>query len=203
MATKLLKIPDYCEIFEFKLVEELYLSDPLDIHFGKCTVIGRLARDETFYYLENIQLKFMNKEYQLSTGFVRLILLPVIKPNNFSVGAFAEVHGEAVFWRSDLGWNELGPNLPKSTRDLIVDQRRHHIKLNDLDSQMILDAKEIPASCLNDHDTKFAMEQFKLTWKPAIHVFTINIVDEAEELIHCNLKMRLLRKKHKLMTQMS
>lgn len=201
---KILKIPDYCDNFEFKLVEELSLSDPLDLHYGKCTVIGRLACDAKSHYLENIQLKFMSKEYQLPTGSVRVFLLPDSKLDNFVSGAYAEVHGEAAFWRTDLCWNERGKDLPKTTRDLIVDMRRHHIKFNDLDSQAILDAKEIPPDgCLTDDDVKSRMEQFKSIWKPAIHVYTINIVNEAEELIHCNLKMRLLRKKYKLMTEVN
>lgn len=204
MASKLIKLPDYCDTFEFKLVEELSLSDPLDLHYGKCTVIGRLARNHKFYYLENILLKFMNEEYQLPTGCVRVVLLPVSKPNNFIAGAMAEVHGEAAFWRNDLDWDERGNSLPKTTRDLIVDQRKHHIKFNDLDSQAIVDEKEIPANgCLKDDDIRGSMTLFRNMWSPAIQVFTMNIVNEAEELIHCNLKMRMLRKKHKLMTEMS
>lgn len=203
MASKILKIPDYCDIFEFKLVDELSLSDPLDFHYGKCTAIGRLARDETSYYLENIQLKFMSEEYQLATGSVQVFLLPSSKPNNLVTGAFAEVHGEAAFWRSDLDWEERGHNLPKTTRDLIVDQRRHHITFDEFDSQAIVDAKEIPSKCLKNDDMNITLEQFKRIWKPSIHVYTINIVNDAEELIHCNLKTRLLRRKHKLMTEMS
>lgn len=204
MASKILKIPDYCDIFEFKLVEELSLSDPLDLHYGKCTAIGKLACDETSYYLENIKLQFMKEEYQLPTGSVRIILLPVSKPTEIKIGACVEVHGEAAFWQTDLSWDERGNNLPKTTRDLIVYLRRKYIKFNDLDSQAILDEKEIPDDhSLKDDDIKETMTQFTCSWKPAIHVYTMNIVDEAEELIHCNLKMRLLWKKHKLMTEMN
>lgn len=198
MASQILNIPNYCDIFKFILVDELVFSDPLEFHYGKCSVIGKLAFKNDSYYLQNIQLKCIAEEYQLPTGTEEVLLLPNTRFDNFQNGAFAEVHGDAVFWLKDTNWSQRSNKLPKTTKDLMTNLRTKHLVFNDEDSQMILDEKVIPADCchLDEDAIQKSLEIFSSTWMPAIQVLTMNIINDAEALIDVNLRLRLLMKEH-------
>lgn len=55
-------LPKYTNYFKFLLVEELALLDDIcKIHYGRCTVIGRLQFVSVGYILENIRLTQLPK----------------------------------------------------------------------------------------------------------------------------------------------
>lgn len=202
MALKLLNLPDFCDNYKFKLIEELIYSDPLDYHYGKCKVIGKLAFENDAYYLKNIQIKCTDENYQIPTGTESILLLPSAPPKNFVNGAFAEVHGEAVFWRRNLNWNQHENQIPKTTRGLMIELRKKHIIFID-GSQMIIDRKIVEEGdyLFNENNFEESKHKFKSEWMPAIQLYTMNIINDAEDLIECNLRMRLLLKKHRQINQ--
>lgn len=54
--------PAYSRFCKFLLVEELSLVDDYrHLHHGRCTVLGRLQRDEQGHHLENLRLQHLPK----------------------------------------------------------------------------------------------------------------------------------------------
>lgn len=197
MASKILTLPEYCDIFKFMLVEELVLSEPLDFHYGKCAVIGKLSQKNDKFYLQNIQLKSIAEEYQLQTGTVEILILPLRgERHNLVDGATAEVHGEPVFWRKNVEWSDSSKALPKTTRDLKSNLRRDFMNFIEPDSQLLKDVDEIPANCcsLNEDGINDKIKKLKIFWEPAIQMYTMRQINRAEEVIDMNLRKRLLLK---------
>lgn len=191
MASKILRLPDYSRSFKFFIVEELvFFESPFDFHYGKCSVIGKLFSRNDLWYLQNIALMCLGKEYCLKTGSIEILLLSTAyrkkagdqtSLQNLINGSFYEVHGETVFWNT-IDSSSL------TISEFITQLRIQHLAV---DEDFYL--KEIPESSfqLDENDIKQYTEQFLETNIPAIQVRTINEIDKAEELIQSNLKLRL------------
>lgn len=206
MASKILHLPDYCDLFKDFLVEELmFYESPFEFHFGKCSVIGRLSIRGNLHYLQNISLSCLDKEYRLKTGAVEILLLPTnyrSNPTDYSSfrhlvdGLFYQVHGETAFTpkkdKVDL------KSLTVNTMEMTIKLRMKN--LNFTESAGSYDAKEISMHSitqLNEDDVQRDVNEFEISHIPAIQVHTINEIDKAEELIHTNLQLRLLRNKRR------
>lgn len=203
MASKILHLPEYCKLFKEFLVEELiFYESPLVYHYGKCSVIGKLCQRNQSYYLQNISFVGLDKEYCLKTGAVEILLLPtnyrsnsgdVSSLQNLVNGSFYEVHGETVFFSLT---NDPKPSV-KTTEELIKNLRLKHLLITGDNSST--DDKIIPRGSCAFSETEVAadLEAIKKRYTPAIQVHTIREIGQAEELIQCNLQLRLMRKKRR------
>lgn len=206
MASKLSRLPDYCNLFKEFLVEELVLYEsPYDFHFGKCSVIGKLSVRDGLHYLQNISLNCLDREYRLSTGSVEILLLPTnyrSNPSDLSSfrnlvnGSFYEVHGETAFTPKhkpvDL------QSMTVTTMEMIIRFRLRNIFFTE--SIGTYDSKHIPVESLSqvkDSSVERDEKEFEATHVPAIQVHTMNEIDEAEQLIQSNLQLRRLRNKRR------
>lgn len=204
MASQILHLPDHCKLFKDFLVEELiFYKSSFHFHYGNCSVIGKLCRRDNLCYLQNISLSCLNKMYCMKTGAVEIRLLPTgyrSNPGDLSSfrslinGAFYEVHGETAFLRNDV------PNaVPITVAEMMINQRMKHLSFPDGNSGNF-DLQDIPSdSCQFDKNAiQSDIEQFQTIHIPALQVHTMNEIDQAEQLIQCNLQLRLLRNKRQL-----
>lgn len=139
----------------------------------------------------------------MKTGAVEIRLLPTgyrSNPGDLSSfrslinGAFYEVHGETAFLRNDV------PNaVPITVAEMMINQRMKHLSFPDGNSGNF-DLQDIPSdSCQFDKNAiQSDIEQFQTIHIPALQVHTMNEIDQAEQLIQCNLQLRLLRNKRQL-----
>lgn len=204
LASKILHLPDYCNLFKELLVEELiYYESPFEFHYGKCSVIGKLCRRNELCYLQNISLVCLDKECCLQTGAVDILLLPTSYQSNKTDkssfrnlvdGSFYEVHGETVF---SLASDITSP--VKTTEAMIRSLRMKNLIIIENSEMNILEIKDIPEDSCTFCETNVEadIEKFKQHYRPAIQVHTMNEIDQAAELIHCNLQLRLLRNKRR------
>lgn len=208
MALKLCHLPDYCDLFKEFLVEELiFYESPFAFHFGKCSVIGKLCIRDSFHYLQNISLRHcMDKEYCLKTGSVEILLLPTnyrSNPSDLSSfrdsvnGSFYEVHGETAFTpkhkTADLN------SLTVTKMEMIIKLRLNNLIFTE--SAGNYDAKDIPVESLgqvNESDVERDVKEFEAMHVPAIQVHTMNEIDDAEQLIQTNLRIRGVRTKRRV-----
>lgn len=205
MASAILHLPKHCNIYQNLLVEELvFHKSPLNYHYGKCSVIGKLVYDEVFdkYFLENIRLRCLDKKYQMKTGAIRIRLLVQSRPEQTSIGSFAEVHGETGFVRPsesefNLQTGKQNTVEMKTTVDFIKRMRIGFLKFNEETQGVRNSDDDIDAdTCqINQRGLDEFLETFPVNFEPVIKLFTINIIDQAEELIECNLKMRMVMRK--------
>lgn len=202
MASQILHLPNHCKLFKDFLVEELiFYKSPFDFHYGNCAVIGKLCRRNNLCYLQNISLSCLDKNYCMRTGSVEIRLLPTCyrsNPGDLSSfrslinGAFYEVHGETAFLCKDVS-----NSPPITTAELMISLRMKHLVFEDgtsniNSSNQQFDVKDIPSECcqINEAAVIEELEQFKLSHIPVIQVHTMNEIDQAEELIQCNLLLR-------------
>lgn len=204
MAAKILQLPEYCHLFEDFLVEELIFYKSLfEFHYGKCSVIGKLHLQDNLCYLQNISLSCLDEKYRLQTSKVEIRLLETsyrANPSDLSSfgsnlvnGSFYEVHGETAFL------NIHTPNAPPITvAEMIINQRMKNLTFDE--NVININDKEIPSnSCqLNEVAIQQDVDQFAAIHIPVVQVHTMNAIDHAEELIQCNLQLRLLRKNRQL-----
>lgn len=192
---KLLSLPKYCDTYRFFLVEELlFVRSPLDYHHGKCSVIGAVVFKDGNYYLENICLRAIGKEYQIPSGSLRILLLLDKVLEDKCINSFAEVNGEAVFWRSADDTNTHLAAMPKTTVDLIKMTRSMHFRPAKENNEVQFDADHInKEECVYDEDKiKQYLGDFDREYVHAVKVHTLNIIDIADELMYGNLKLRRL-----------
>lgn len=52
---------DYCDFYKNLLVEELAYIIPSRLHYGKCSVIGRILRSGEQCYLESVTLDSVDR----------------------------------------------------------------------------------------------------------------------------------------------
>lgn len=194
IETKLLKLPKFCDIYRFLIVEELiFVETPLHFHHGKCAVIGRIAIDDGDYYLENIRLNALNKEYQVPTGSLRILLLLNKGLSDRSVNSFVEVNGETVFWRKTEGTTHHSKIIHKSTIDLAraIRSKLVHLKDEADESHEFYDKQISIEECTFDEDKiREYLKSFSEKYVHAIKVHNMNIIDSAEEVMCCNLQIR-------------
>lgn len=202
MASKILHLPDYCNLFKDFLVEELIFHEsPFEFHFGKCLVIGKLCRRNNLCYLQNISLGCLDEEYRLKTGAVEILLLPTSyrsNPGDMSSfqrnlvnGSFYEIHGETAFIPQCESVDLASSSI--NTLEMVIKLRINNLQFHE--SHGGYDLRDIPAhSCdFNEIDVQRDVDEFQKNHVPAIQVHTMNEIDDAEALISTNLQLRLMR----------
>ncbi|KAH8288913.1 hypothetical protein KR054_012041 [Drosophila jambulina] len=162
--------PKYCHYFKTLLVEELVLeSDYRNLHYGQCSIIGRLRVAEHFR-LENVRVRTLPEDCCLPEGAVSLLLLGLTydkaTEQRVSNGCSCILRGEVVLC------NVLRHNSPTLTA------RGIHEQLACLGDDLLARQK-----LLND---------LKLTHKPAIDVWFAQKIDETDELLSQRLEIRRL-----------
>ncbi|XP_055305115.1 uncharacterized protein LOC129569908 [Sitodiplosis mosellana] len=210
MASQILHLPVHCKLFKDFLVEELiFHKSPFDFHYGKCAVIGKLCRRDNLCYLQNISLSCFDRNYCIKTGAVEIRLLPTSyrsNPGDLSSfrglinGAFYEVHGETAFLHKDA---PVTAAVPITIVEMMINLRMKYLVFTDGNSNscnssnQLFDLKDIPSDYCQLNETAILedVKRFKTTHVPVLQVHTMNEIDQAEELIQCNLQLRLLRNK--------
>lgn len=195
-------LPKFCDFFRFFLVEEIALwNNPITLHYGKCSVIGRLINDKNGRLcIENCKILSISKEYQLDDG---LVLLPVLVndicekvpiPKN----VYAELYGEVVLLKkNNCAINDEKESLTNSC--ILMEQVRA------LQIQMEADCglpKREPSG-FGDSGMKSKIRmalkclvnKFKNTYEPTLQLYSFQVIDQPHELIACNLEIRAHREK--------
>lgn len=200
MASKILHLPDYCNVFKEFLVEELvFYESPLDLHHGKCSVIGRLHERNNLWYLQNITLNCVDKEYQLPSGAVEILLVPTNYHadgastfQNMVSGWFYEVHGETGFYSQSDGHQK-----PFTVAEMIIKLRIAHMTFNE--SMTDYELPDIPrnACTFDEAIVQRDIENIGKTFVPCIQVHTSNPIEHPVELLQTNLELRLLRQRRR------
>lgn len=195
------QIPTYCEYYKNLLVEEIhFLPNPIKLHYGKCAVIGRLILDQRKYYIENVKLNFLDDKCRLQTGDIRVLLLPSTETEAMPIGCLVEIHGETVAWLADeeFARNKVQDDIPVPTtsKDLILHIRDMQHQLEQAKSLPLRQPTGMNDKSMNS-SVKMALRkelsEMEKNYVPAIRVVTCKCIDQAEELIHCNLELRLIR----------
>lgn len=208
-TNKNFNIPVFCDHYKHLLVEELvYSPNPAYLHYGKCSVIGKIAFENGKYLLQNIKLSCLDEAYRLPTGAINILVLPPKRNDDLlPVGQFVEVFGEIILWDHRISydlpkWHENN-SLPETPCSLILHVREKQIQLEK--------DKGLPArnpSGMNDQSmhssVKMALKKelhdLKERYEPAIQLHSFKVIDQAEELITCNLELRAVQiKKRYLM----
>lgn len=195
-GSKLLNVPEYIDIYRFFTVEELALESPLDYHHGKCSVIGRVVFVEGHYYLTNIRLQHIQPKYQVPSGQLRILLLFTDGPSN--INRTVEVSGETVFWKRADDTKEYPTKItPKTTAGLV-----HRIRSTFVHSHTDSDYDTTSQDHLSQGECEFDedkigeyLDEFDISHVHAIRVHWVREVDEPDELIYYNLKIRQLMRR--------
>jgi len=109
-----LELPKYCEFYKHFLVEEIhYIKRPIDLHYGLCSVIGRMCHKNGQYKLENIRLSCLDKTHRLHTGAVSILLkVPDNLDPPLPLDEYVEIFGEAVFQkRNECSRNDVNRSI--------------------------------------------------------------------------------------------
>lgn len=202
MASKILHLPEYCNVFKEFLVEELvFYESPLDFHHGKCSVIGRLFERNNLWYLQNITLDCVDKEYQLPSGAMEILLVPtsyhansngVSTFQNLNSGWFYEVYGETGFY------NQCDEHQkPFTVAQMIIKLRIEHMHFDE--SMADFEQPDIPANaCTFDvAAVQRDIERIGATFVPCIQVHTSNPIEQPAALVQTNLQLRLIRQRRR------
>lgn len=202
-------IPAYCDIYKQLLVEEIYyLASPTNLHHGMCSVIGKVTFKDDRYLLQNIKLSTIDKAYRLPTGAISVLIIP--RQNTYPplpIDHFVEIFGETILWEREKNSFQISTNdsyersLPKTSAFLIHQLREMQV---DLERSRGLPARD--PTGMNDKSMnstiKIALRkeinEMRQKYEPAILVDSFKIIDEADEVIMCNLELRAVQiKKHK------
>lgn len=196
IAPKLLNLPEYHDIYRFFIVEELVLVEsPLHYHHGKCALIGRVAFEGGNYYLENIRIRNIRPQCQIPSGQLRILLLLAEGLGDGVIKSTVDLSGEAVFWRrADDTCNHSTSILPKTTVELVRKIRSHFFRFHEESNFDVCNLDHISRdACEFDEDKVWGfLEAFSTEYVHAIKVHSISVVDDADEVIVWNLKMRKL-----------
>lgn len=193
------KLPEFTENYKLLLVEELVLvRHPAVLHWGNCKVIGRVQHENLRYFLENIQLECFGKEYKMPTGAVNILLLTSTSDKPLPVGRMAEVYGQIVLCdKSDISnRGSLADQrnvIPTTTSCHLMELIRD--KLSELEDGRQSTGMDDPRMDANvKAEMRKYLVQLKSQYEPAIHIMHVNAISDAEELITCDLGLRLIDK---------
>lgn len=192
--------PQYCEYYKHLLVEEIhYLKHPIDLHYGLCSVIGRMSCKEGRYELENIGLSCLDKRHRLHTGAVT-ILLKV--PGNLNPplprDEYVEIFGEAIFEERDEYDKNDGhrrfAGLPANSGDLIHKLRIIKTEV-EREEQGKSESQQGDTDVLINTAINRKLDEWRIKLEPAILVDSFKAIAEAETVILCNLQLRAVQMK--------
>lgn len=174
-----LELKPYCDTYQQLLVEELYyIPAPHRLHYGMCSVIGRLTFDNYRYQLQNIKLSCFDERHALPTGAISVLILPNHDSELPLPNQYVEVFGEAVLVERGAIHNGLTAHTEPPMSSAILTEKliEMQVKLNADNATM---QREIDAM-----QTKY---------EPAIYADSFKVIDEAERVILCNLELRMIR----------
>lgn len=178
----------YCDFYKHLLVEELYyIQSPLKLHYGLCSVIGRITFQNYRYLLQNICSSFLGGT--LPTGAVSVQILPRHHTEMPLENQYVELFGEAVlldknytntgdYTEPPLTSGFLVKKLARTKEQLEIDQEMQRLS-TDNDAVDVLLQREIDA----------IREQYE----PAIYLDSFTVIDSAAEVIQCNLHLRAIQ----------
>ncbi|XP_055546238.1 uncharacterized protein LOC129730715 [Wyeomyia smithii] len=180
-----LQVPVYCEHYEPLLVEEIALVEhPTMLHYGKCAVIGYLKRSSDM--LDSLMIPSLPNDLQLPDGTSQLQLL------------FENYHGP-VYSNSTVrvygcvSLNASPEIAVRSSKDIICYFRQ-------LKTEIDLKQIETPLSeCRFQKEWNLASNMYK----PVLDVEYYETVQQAKEVISCNLRLKRINKHLELVTQNS
>lgn len=196
--------PVYCDVYKHLLVEELYyLPTPADLHYGLCSVIGQIKFENHRYLLQNIKLSCFDKAHSLPSGAISVLIIPRHDKRLPTINQYVEVFGEAV-----LADREAVGNGPSADTQLPLNAAFLRQELSELQVQLERDQElpERPPTGTQDNMMnaahKFALErrinEMKNKLEPAIYLDSFKVINEADEVILCNLELRAIQKKKRL-----
>lgn len=206
-------IPAYCDIYKPLLVEEIYyLASPTNLHHGMCSVIGKITFKDDRYLLQNVKLSSMDKAYQLPTGAINVLIIPLQEAYPpLPIDQFVEIFGETILWARDQNAIRISTgdcqerSLPITSAFLVRQLRQAQIELEA--------ARGLPArepTGMNDKSMnstiKLALrkriDDMRKKYEPAIYLDSFKIIDEADEVITCNLELRAVQIKKQKQTEL-
>lgn len=174
---------------------------PARMHYGKCMVIGKLVMEDFRYYLQNVQLKCLGDDHQLPTGSIRILLLTSTTDTGpFPIGHFAEVFGEAVLWDTtqpsvDRIARQIDYVAPKTACELMQMLRNRQMELEQERGLAPRPPTGMSDKSMNStvkSKLRLQMDEMRSRYEPAIKCYRVNAIDQAEELIACQLELRLV-----------
>lgn len=211
-------LPVFSHSYQNFLVEELVLcQNPIALHYGNCTVIGRLIIDNGHgqYFLENIRIPSLNAD--LPDGTLALPLwigkefLHAISKfrQTISVNVYVQIWGPA-FLRNKTAAAGGGPSIDASTaKDVppLITSCSLMMEVRELQMKMEADRGLPPRQPSGFGDKgmnstirlalKQLVHQYKDTYEPAVCVQHFQRIDQPHETIACNLEPRIYLRKYK------
>ncbi|XP_065094519.1 uncharacterized protein LOC135715503 [Ochlerotatus camptorhynchus] len=172
-----LEIPSFCEHYEPLLVEEVTLaSHPTSVHYGKCAIIGYLR--ERSNCLESLMVPGLSQELQIpdSSWSLQLCFDNYFGqvPRNCCVRIYGSVQLRGP---SDSSFNS-SKDLICYLLDLQDDAKRQNMNVADT-ANRIQEAKQSMAN----------------NYIPILDVQGCERVEQARELIGCNLRLKRINKR--------
>lgn len=213
MSTKEINfnLPVFSYTYQNFLVEELAMcSNPLAMHYGNCSVIGRLVRENGQYYLENIKISSLRPDYQLPDGAIKLplsvgkeFLYAIARyGGTLPVDVYAEIWGLAILQTKFDGKSvNVADVLPPITSCSLM------MKIRELQIKMEADRRLPPREPSGFGDKgmnstvrmalKQRVHQYINAYEPAVFVNDMQVIDQPHEMIACNLELRFFRRKYR------
>lgn len=184
----------YCDVYKQLLVEEVYyISTPLHLHNGMCSVIGKITFENHRYLLQNIQLSCFDKAHQLRTGAISVLIIPRHHMDAPPINQYVEVFGEAVLWEQTV---EVGDTkLPLTSAYLIekLGELQVHLEREQgMPERQPTGMHEESMSASIRGALNAEIDAMKDKYVPAIYLDSYKVINEADEVILCNLELRAL-----------
>ncbi|KAM7360059.1 modigliani [Cochliomyia hominivorax] len=164
--------PKYCDYCKFFLIEELCLEDDYRLlHYGKCSVIGKIHKAPgNDVLLENVRVTNLPNEYSLPEGTLSLHLLTSSYfGNQLQNKKYVEITGELVLFNI----NNPQDNYPTPLTSKGIREQLYATK--------------------NEEEHNKLLKYFQNNYKPAIKVWFVQQINRAGDLIQRNLELRMLQ----------
>lgn len=186
--------PKYCDYYKHLLVEEIYyLKRPIDLHYGMCSIIGKIVYQNCRFELENVSLSCFDKSHKLSTGAITIPLkqTQLLDPP-LPFDEYVEIFGETIFMRRQENgvsntqdiFNEASPT-PKYLLEKLF-----QIKV-ELEDESKAKSGTIDVDAINA-ELDMQLDVWNQTLEPAIQVDSFKTINDAETIILCNLQQRAI-----------
>lgn len=177
MMNTVLEVPSFCEHHEPLLIEEIALaSHPTAIHYGKCAVIGYL-RGRT-NHLESIMVPSLPPDVQLPDGSCSLQLCFDNYYGQVPQNCTVRIYGSLQLRSPSDSSFCTSKDLVCYLRDLRADARRQNVH-KAIAAQQLQKAKQSMAN----------------NFSPVLDVQGCERVEQARELIGCNLRLKRITKR--------
>ncbi|KAJ6638154.1 hypothetical protein Bhyg_10887, partial [Pseudolycoriella hygida] len=164
----------YCQHYKKLIVEDFSFNENrVNLHYGKCAVIGYCTYNDGVYYLGNIRITSLNRNLQLPDDVKKVILLINLCKSAPPVDTFVEVFGESVLYDTQQVFTDDVSSIPCTTSLDLFRMRSAQEERN------------------NPNLEKFDSIVNQRYW-PAIKVHEIIPVESAHEIINCNLRLNLI-----------